>query len=491
MVIGAFMLFPVLAFVALGLDTGFEAKDDELAQSTCDSAVLAAVESLATNVGGGEAASNNAAWSVVQLNGYTQAETTITYYDASGAGGDATAGTVATVSVGITHIYSTTLLAAFSHQYGSVSDSAKATVPPPPGGNAPAGGSNIAGTTADGDGSSGTTGNSGDNGRMVGNRLLIPSPGEVFSQMQVYFLSPQASPNNSFEVAVYSDVESSPGQGKPGNLIASSAVGTISAAGYNTATFSSSVTLQPMTYYWFMVENKASIAADNEVEYYTNTNPQVTGNVLGAEVTVSGLPGSFPSWPATAAAPSTSGPFAYYMNVVFPTIGSYWGNTIGYDLPLWVTDTGEQNSVEGNHVYTGGSAFVVSALSAYYTGTVCASGNNFQMAIYSDSSGTPKTMLATSSTGTIVANSWVTVTMNLTLAASSSYWILINNGGSGSPANCDNLAIGPQANERGGYGGVTYGTWPATYAAGWTTSSVVYSFYASCGIAGGSAQLIG
>lgn len=516
-VVAALLAVPMMGFVAVGLQTGISARQAEVAQSTVDAASLAAAESLAG--AGTLVQANAAALTVTELNGYPDTDLggSPIFYDTTGAivaypGGSAAA--VASVKVTITHRSGTTFGAVLGVTTSTVSTSATAAVPPPAGGVGPPGGANDAGTAQPGEGSPCCTTASGDNGRAVGDRMLMPSPGEIISSMRVCFVTPAAA--SLFEVSIYTDVETSPGHAHPGTLVGASTSTAVLTAGtacgsggiWSTTAFASSVTLQPDTFYWFLAESNTGTSTKNEVEYYYNTNADVMPYTLGDRVTVAGLPGGYPSWPANPAVsldasgnatdgccgnPTTKPSFAYYIEAVSPAIGAYAGNTLGYNIPLWHPDSGEGGSVEGNHVYTGNSVFVIGSLSAYYSHAGCPAGSQFQMAIYSDVANVPSAVLIKSSITTIVNNAWNTVTLTpaYTLSANSSYWILIDN--SDATSQCD-VAIGPQANERGGYSGTaSVPCCPATFPTNpgsWTISSDVYSFYASAGIAAGGSPIL-
>jgi hypothetical protein len=116
-----------------------------------------------------------------------------------------------------------------------------------------------------------------------------------------------------------------------------------------------------------------------------------------------------------------------------------------------------------------------------YVGPVDASPNNqYQGAIYTDNAGRPGTLVATSTAGTLVANSWNTLAINATLQANTSYWLMYNTNGRNDTVN--NMRYNHDSVGQGAYGpsGVTYGTWPATFPTSILTDAV-YSFYAASG----------
>jgi hypothetical protein len=97
---------------------------------------------------------------------------------------------------------------------------------------------------------------SGDMNYMNGSRFVTGSTGLTVSQISVYLKSVQAAPANQYQVAIYTDVN-----GSPGALVASSASGTLTANSWNSRPISA--TLAPNTAYWLMFNTNG----DNNMSY--------------------------------------------------------------------------------------------------------------------------------------------------------------------------------------------------------------------------------
>jgi hypothetical protein len=134
--------------------------------------------------------------------------------------------------------------------------------------------------------------------------------------------------------------------------------------------------------------------------------------------------------------------------------------------------------MNGSKVMTGTSSQTVSTMSVFVRGTVSAAPNNkFRLAIYTDAGGSPGTLVASTSEGTLVANSWNSAPITATLAANTAYWFVYNTNGT-SPSD-NNMAFDVGAANGGGWtnASVTYGTWPAT-SGSFALASARYSIYA-------------
>ncbi len=159
------------------------------------------------------------------------------------------------------------------------------------------------------------------------------------------------------------------------------------------------------------------------------------------------------------------------------------GATLGYTQISGGLDSYDSNNMDGSKVTAGPRGAQVSSMTAY-VGAIDPNPANdlFQTAIYSDSNGSPGTLVASSASGTLAANSWNTVAITATLAPNATYWLIYN--ANGSAGGYDDLAYDPAPAGSGVYwtnattSTVPYGTWPATFGAA-TTISDLYSLYAT------------
>ena len=141
-------------------------------------------------------------------------------------------------------------------------------------------------------------------------------------------------------------------------------------------------------------------------------------------------------------------------------------------------DSEDSNYLNGSKVTTTNSANIVSM--SVYVGNIDSASNNrkFQLAIYTNNGTTPITRVASSATGTLVANSWNTLPINATLQPNTSYWLMYNTNGRTDSVN--NMRYNTGVSGAGAYktASVTFGTWPNTFGTSALTSAV-YSLYAT------------
>jgi hypothetical protein len=141
-------------------------------------------------------------------------------------------------------------------------------------------------------------------------------------------------------------------------------------------------------------------------------------------------------------------------------------------------DSGSSNSLNGSKVTTTNSASIVSM--SVYVGNIDSSSTNrnFQLAIYTNSGTAPGTLVASSATGTLVANSWNTLPISGTLQANTSYWLMYNTNGRTNVIN--DMRYNPGASSIGAYKvtSVTFGTWPSSFGTSALTNAA-YSLYAT------------
>jgi hypothetical protein len=154
--------------------------------------------------------------------------------------------------------------------------------------------------------------------------------------------------------------------------------------------------------------------------------------------------------------------------------------TIGLDAKGSVLDSGSSNNLNGSKVTTSNGG-TISSMSVYVGGIDALSSNqSYQLAIYTDNANKPGTLVASSATGTLTANSWNTLPINATLQPNTSYWLMYNTNGRTSTVN--NMYYNNGTTGQGAYasGSVAFGTWPSTFSASQLTKAV-YSLYASFG----------
>jgi hypothetical protein len=155
-------------------------------------------------------------------------------------------------------------------------------------------------------------------------------------------------------------------------------------------------------------------------------------------------------------------------------------STIGLTGQGSLLDSGASNHLNGSKVTTSNGG-TISSMSVYVGGIDALSSNqNYQLAIYTDNANKPGTLVASSASGTLTANSWNTLPVNAALQPNTSYWLMYNTNGRTSTVN--NMYYNNGASGQGAFSSsaVSFGTWPATFPASQLTKAV-YSLYASFG----------
>jgi hypothetical protein len=157
--------------------------------------------------------------------------------------------------------------------------------------------------------------------------------------------------------------------------------------------------------------------------------------------------------------------------------------TIGLTVAGTLLDVEDSHFMTGSKVTMGSGAGHVASISVF-VGPIDALAVNsaYAVALYSDVAGRPGALIAASSPGVLVANSWNTrpVSATVPMAAATSYWLMFNTNGRTTAVN--NLRYNPGAAGAGAWstGGFPYGTWPATFPTS-TLSSAQYSIFATFG----------
>lgn len=154
------------------------------------------------------------------------------------------------------------------------------------------------GTSTMGRASVGATVDCCENGEMEGSQIMTGASAETLQSISVYIGDVQASPNDQYQLALYTD-----NGGKPGMFVASSAAGTLTANSWNTLSVSAS--LAGSTAYWLLYESNGTDGNLNEMTYSDDANPV---SAWGAN--------SYGTWPATASGMQTGDlRFALYATV--------------------------------------------------------------------------------------------------------------------------------------------------------------------------------
>ena len=134
---------------------------------------------------------------------------------------------------------------------------------------------------------------------------------------------------------------------------------------------------------------------------------------------------SFGSWPVSM------GPLEGSDNMELSIRAGYrTGGLLGSSSTGTTTDYGDSSSINGSRFVTGTDAGTVTSMSVYVAAPVDTPPyNQFELAIYADSHGSPDTLLGRSARGTLTADAWNTVPLTLALTPRTPYWLVYNNNG--------------------------------------------------------------
>ncbi|MFD5085336.1 Ig-like domain-containing protein [Kitasatospora sp. NPDC058406] len=153
-----------------------------------------------------------------------------------------------------------------------------------------------------------------------------------------------------------------------------------------------------------------------------------------------------------------AGPYA-----VSFTTGGAEPRTIGNTAVGSLIDDTDSNHLNGNRVTTGAAPVALTSMSVHVGPVSAAPDNRFQLAVYTDVGGSPGALVAATGSGTLTANAWNSLAVDITLSAGTSYWFVYNSNGTGATVNNMNYSTG--AGGQGAYSNtvVPFGTWPVNF----------------------------
>ena len=145
-----------------------------------------------------------------------------------------------------------------------------------------------------------------------------------------------------------------------------------------------------------------------------------------------------------------------------PTIFDLSGTTLGFKTDGGTNDTGDSNTMNATK-FVASSTGTVSTLYALIGPTVAASPNNqAQMAIYSGTS-SPTTLLASSASTIITANSRIAFSISpVSITSGQTYWLAYNTNGLSAADN--NVRVHTGTTNQAMFLVRTFGTWPASWS---------------------------
>jgi hypothetical protein len=319
-----------------------------------------------------------------------------------------------------------------------------------------------------------------DSNWMTGSRIVTGAQPVAVGSISVYVGVTDSAPRNQFSTAIYSD-----SGGAPNALVAQSATGSLNANAWNTLPITA--VLSPNTAYWLMYNaNGSNQTLDN---LFYNNDPSNVGAWQQR---------AFGSWPASfgsaTVAPqrysiyaTASGSGATLTPTATPTptptpsvtptstptpTGTL--STLGVTTVGSVQDVSDSNWMTGSRIVTGSQIASVVSMSVYVGAVGSAPTDQFSVAIYTDAGGSPSALVAHSATGTLIPNSWNTLSIAATLSPNTAYWLMYNANGSNQTS--DNMFYDPDSSNVGAWASRAFGSWPDPFGAA-TLAGQRYSMY--------------
>jgi hypothetical protein len=154
------------------------------------------------------------------------------------------------------------------------------------------------------------------------------------------------------------------------------------------------------------------------------------------------------------------------------------GNILGNAQIGTHIDTGDTGYMNGTKFTTGATGGSAASMSVFVGNIDNATHSQYQMAVYSDLNGAPRSKLASTATGTLTPLTWNTLPITATLSPNTTYWLLYNTN-SRAAQNLNNMYYVPGAQGVAAWKAQSFGTWPATISSGVTLDTTIFSIYVS------------
>jgi hypothetical protein len=239
-----------------------------------------------------------------------------------------------------------------------------------------------------------------------------------------------------------------------------------------TITFTASEALDPATITNANVELRDSLGTllSAEVSYNSATNSVVLTTSSALQVGT-----SYTATANTGLRDLAGNALVADYQVSFTTAAQPTVTLIGNNQIGSLTDDHDSNSINGSRFVTGALQNNITSMSVYVRSINATPNNKFQMAIYTDSNGSPGTLVASTAQGILTANAWNSLPIAASLAPNTPYWLVYNTNGTN--PNVNNMAYSTGGTSAWKNSGAAFGTWPANFGAS-TKASVTFSIYA-------------
>ena len=245
---------------------------------------------------------------------------------------------------------------------------------------------------------------------MNGTKFTVGSVGGTAISMSVYVGPVDTAPNNHYQLSVYATKSN----GKPGALVAQTAVGTLTANSWNSLPLTA--TLAANTQYWLMYNTDASGPTFNNMAY--DHDEQGVGTYA---------PRTFGTWPSTypTSPTMTDQRFSLFVSytpsaAIPPVPTALFGNP-AVEPNLDSNSAGRAEAFQ----FTATNSATATGVRVYLNATNQA--DTVTVGVYSDANGAPGTLLGQATSTTPVNGTWNTVALpgNVTITQGTTYWLAI------------------------------------------------------------------
>ena len=228
-----------------------------------------------------------------------------------------------------------------------------------------------------------------------------------------------------------------------------------------------------------LFKNSADSTAAFQIQTATGSN-FLTADTLNGTITVKGFTGDSTA-SALLVTDSSNNNLLQARNDGQVTLGrsSSTNSTFGFTGIGSSSDNGFQHSVSAQRIVTGVVATTLNSITTYVDNADAGPNNHYIVGIYTDSSGAPGSLIASSAQGTLTAGHWNTLPISASLAASTTYWLAFSTDTTNSSINFIPFNAGA-GNHAYISGWVTAGSnLPASFGVPTFTSSALDSIYAN------------
>jgi hypothetical protein len=151
---------------------------------------------------------------------------------------------------------------------------------------------------------------------------------------------------------------------------------------------------------------------------------------------------------------------------------------IGNTSNIGTVDSGDSNYLNGSKVTVGPAGLQLTSISVFVGNVDGPPYNQYQLAVYTDLSGAPGVLIASSTAGVLAPNAWNTRPFSATLQPNTSYWLVYNTNGRTDLVNNMYYNTGSQGDGAYSTNSVPFGNWPTSFGTA-TRTNAKYALFAT------------